>query len=83
MARGKIIISTAVDSIPDYIEDNITGMLIENKDEEYIISKGVMILKHLSQHPEITKKISLNAYKFACSHFSKEKFDSFYKEILK
>ena len=82
MARGKIIISTAVDSIPDYIEDNITGMLIENKEEAYIISKGLWILQYLCEYPDIKKKISLNVYEFAYSRFSKEHFDNFYKEML-
>lgn len=83
MARGKIIISTAVDGIPDYIEHLENGLLIENLTESQIVEDALSLISMISSDKLLQEKISANAYQFAYSHFSKNVFDSFYREILK
>ena len=48
MAHGKVVVSTAVDGIPDYITNGENGFLLENNtDENKIIEEGISVLKIL------------------------------------
>ena len=82
MARGKIIISTAVDSIPDYIQHMHNGLLIENRSDSMIINDAIEIIKLIINDELLQEKLSKNAHLFASSHFASEVFDDFYKKIL-
>ena len=49
MAYGKVVVSTAVDGIPDYITNGENGFLLENDpDENKIIEEGILILNKLA-----------------------------------
>jgi glycosyltransferase involved in cell wall biosynthesis len=82
MARGRVVISTAVDGIPDYIKHLQTGLLIENRSEQEIVADAVMLIEFLIANPTEKSSIENNAYQFAKSHFSNEVFDGFYRKVL-
>jgi len=82
MARGKIVISTAVDGIPDYITHLENGLLITEKEETKIIRQGVELLRLLITHPALRKEIGRKSYQYAVKHFSGETFCQSYRKIL-
>jgi len=82
MARGKIVVSTAVDGIPDYITHLDNGLLITEKDESKIIEQGIELLKLLITNPELKREIGAKSYEYALKHFSGETFCQSYRKIL-
>jgi L-malate glycosyltransferase len=82
MAKGKVIVSTAVDGIPDYIEHKETGLLITAKDENEIVESAISLLEILIKNPELKKQIGKNSYSYAIKHFSGETFCTSYEKIL-
>ncbi|SDE01241.1 glycosyltransferase family 4 protein [Niabella drilacis] len=82
MARGKVVLSTNVDGIPDYITDKENGLLITETTEPGIVKQGVQLLEWLIRHPEERRRIGDNAYTYTQSHFSKEVFDKAYRQLL-
>src|SRR6185295_2242413 len=82
MARGKIVVSTAVDGIPDYITHLDNGLLITEKDESKIIEQGIELLKLLITNPELKREIGAKSYQYALKHFSGETFCQSYRKIL-
>ena len=82
MARGKIVVSTAVDGIPDYITHLFNGLLIYEVEEYEIIQKGIKLLSFLIDNPEIRKKLGQNSYDYSLNHFSEKIFNKAYKQIL-
>jgi glycosyltransferase involved in cell wall biosynthesis len=82
MARGKVVVSTAVGGIPDYIIPKQTGFLITETGEDKIVSKAIEYLNELIENEELRVKIGQSAYQYALAHFSAEKFCSSYRNIL-
>ena len=82
MARGKIVISTAVDGIPDYITHKENGLLITETEEEKIIRQGIELLKLLINDPDLRRQIGIKSYQYATKHFSGETFCRSYREIF-
>ncbi len=82
MARGKIVLSTAVSGIPDYITDKENGLLIFDKSEEAIINTGVNILLKLEQNKELQNIIKKNSYRYASQKFDAYTFDKAYKDLF-
>lgn len=82
MARGKVVVSTAVGGIPDYISDKQNGMLISVTDENEIVNKGVEILTLLVENEQLRSSLGLSAYNYAQNHFSKKAFDENYRHFL-
>ena len=82
MARGKVIISTSVGGIPDYIIDGENGLLIIETEEEQIIRRGIELLELLIDNPDIRKKIGKRSYEYSLKHFSGEQFCNSYRKIL-
>ncbi len=82
MARGKIVVSTAVGGIPDYIIEGETGFLINETEEDKIVSAGVACLNKIIDNPAIKTRIQQNAYNYAQEHFSEEKFCSTYRNFI-
>ena len=82
MARGKIVISTAVDGIPDYITHLENGLLITEKDESKIIQQGIELLRLLMTKPELKREIGTRSYQYAIKHFGGETFCQSYRKIL-
>jgi glycosyltransferase involved in cell wall biosynthesis len=82
MARGKIVISTAVDGIPDYITNMENGLLITEKEELKIIQQAIELLRMLITKPELKREIGIKSYQYAIKHFSGETFCQLYRKIL-
>ena len=82
MAHGKVIISTAVDGIPDYISHEKNGLLITETDENKIVHQGVELLNRLIGEPSLKKQIGIESYQYAVKHFSGETFCETYRQIL-
>jgi L-malate glycosyltransferase len=82
MARGKIVLSTAVSGIPDYITHMETGMLIFEKEENKIIAQAINLLELLEKDRHLLQEIGQKSYAFASTKFSAKAFDSFYKTAL-
>lgn len=82
MARGKVVLSTAVDGIPDYIRHKENGLLIYETKEDKIVEEGVHLIGLLLQKPELKKEIGQKSHQFAVSRFSGETFCKFYRNLL-
>lgn len=83
MAQGRVVVSTAVDGIPDYIKHLQNGILIDEvKNEAAVVEKGVKCLLYLDENKTLVRELSIAARQFALSHFSATAFDSAYKALL-
>ncbi len=82
MAYGKIVLSTAVSGIPDYIFHRQNGLLLSAEDEAGIISQGVEELKWLLDEPQQRTILGAAARKDAMRLFSKEAFNQHYRKLL-
>jgi len=82
MARGKVVVSTAVDGIPDYINHGKNGLLIKETDESKIVQRGVELLKQLIEDPALKTQIGLESYRYAVMHFSGKTFCDTYRKVL-
>jgi glycosyltransferase involved in cell wall biosynthesis len=83
MARGKCVLSTAVDSIPDYITHLENGLLISANDEDKIVDEAISLLELLISNPDLKRKIGEQAYRYASDKFSWEHFKEFYVNLLR
>ena len=83
MAYGKVVVSTAVDGIPDYITNGENGFLLKNNpDENKIIEEAIWVLNHLSANKNLLEEVGSNSRTYAEQHFSEKVFCERYKEIL-
>jgi glycosyltransferase involved in cell wall biosynthesis len=83
MAQGRVVVSTAVDGIPDYVKHMDNGMLIDAvKDEAEVIKQGVEIILALDDNPALLRKLSASARQFALAHFSAHAFDDAYRKLF-
>jgi glycosyltransferase involved in cell wall biosynthesis len=82
MAYGKVVLSTAVNGIPDYIHHMENGLLITAKDEAAIVAEGVALLRQLIRDPDLKMKLGRKNRQIAIEIFSKARFCKRFKEIL-
>jgi glycosyltransferase involved in cell wall biosynthesis len=83
MARGKVVISTAVDGIPDYIIHNKSGLLIDEIDDENIVKeKGIELILKMNSNRELLHEIGMQARKTAQEKFNRELFEEKYTTIF-
>jgi L-malate glycosyltransferase len=82
MARGKVIISTAVDGIPDYITHKENGLLIMKTEENKIVESAISLLELLIADKELKKNIGQQSHTYAVAHFSGNHFCNFYTNLL-
>jgi glycosyltransferase involved in cell wall biosynthesis len=83
MAYGKVVVSTAIDGIPDYITQGVNGFLLENnRDENKIIEEGISVLKTLANNKNLLEEIGKNSRIYAEQHFSGKVFCEKYREVL-
>ena len=82
MARGRVVVSTAIDGIPDYIRHNENGFLLTGNDEDNLISQGVECLSLLLENPELRERLGKKNYEEAIAHFGGDKFCKTYRGIL-
>lgn len=83
MVRGKVVLSTAVDGIPDYIEHRKTGLLItELFNEDEIVRQGVDMILEINKDKELLRVLGDQAYLFAKERFLRENFEARYREVF-
>jgi glycosyltransferase involved in cell wall biosynthesis len=83
MVRGKVVLSTAVDGIPDYIENRRTGLLInELHNEPEIVKQGVELILEMNRDRAQLNVLGDNVYQFAKSRFTREHFDAEYGKVF-
>jgi len=82
MAYGRVVISTAVNGIPDYISHMENGLLITATEEEKIIDEGVSYIRLLIADKALQKKLGLRSREIAIEKFSRENFCREYRQLL-
>lgn len=82
MAYGRVILSTAVDSIPDYISHLENGLLITAKEETAIVDEGVELLQLLVENPGLKEELGKRSREVAKATFSGEVFCKQYRNLL-
>jgi glycosyltransferase involved in cell wall biosynthesis len=82
MSYGKIVLSTAVNGIPDYIEHMKNGLLIQETDEDKIVIKGIALLRAVISDPKLKKALGEKSRDIATSKFSKKVFCKIYRQTL-
>lgn len=82
MAYGKVVISTAVNGIPDYIHHMKNGLLVWENEEEAIIAKSIELLQLLNDSPTLRNKLGETSYQIAKEKFNRKEFCLKYREML-
>lgn len=82
MSCGVAIVSTAVDGIPEHINDGENGFLMYSTDDEQIVAEGIIALKKLIADRTLLSSISANNYTYAKANFSKEVFANAYRKVF-
>jgi glycosyltransferase involved in cell wall biosynthesis len=82
MSCGVAIVATAVNGIPEHIQDERNGLLIYSKDDQAIVTEGLQHLKKLLHDSSLRKEIAANNHAYAQSHFSKEVFVAAYRKLF-
>ena len=82
MAYGKVVVSTAVSGIPDYIHHEQNGILLFSTDEQAIVDEGVEKLEFLLKNPALRMQLGDQAKKDAMATFGRQNFEKKYLEIL-
>jgi glycosyltransferase involved in cell wall biosynthesis len=82
MAHGKVVVSTDVNSIPDYIIHNQNGLLINATNELDIIKEGVDHILKLYENPDLRKTFGEKSKQIAKEKFSMEVFCKQYNNLV-
>lgn len=82
MAHGVIPVSTPVGDIPKHIQPGQTGFLTSSIDPHRVIDEMEMLIQLLIEQKEKRAQLSKNAFEYAKTNFSKEKFIAAYRKIL-
>lgn len=83
MANGVVPIATAVDALPEHISPGSTGYLLNNPFNEIgVVKQAVDLISSLSRNPTEIKSISKQCYNYSKIHFTRERFDREYGEVL-
>ena len=83
MAHAKVVVSTAVNGIPDYIHHLENGLLIRATDEARIIEEGVSHIELLLNTPGLGTKLGNRSREIAIEKFSRQAFCTAYRHLLK
>jgi L-malate glycosyltransferase len=82
MAYGKVVLSTAVNGIPDYISHMQNGLLIQAKEENDIIEEAMQYLRELIDDPALKYTLGKQSREIALKKFGGELFCQEYRKIL-
>ena len=82
MAYGKVVVSTAVSGIPDYIFHEKNGLLMYATDESAIVEEGLNHIKALAQNTNLRNLLGTQARTDAIMQFSREAFNRSYRKLL-
>lgn len=82
MAHGKVVISTAVNAIPDYVQHQKNGILLYSTNESDIVDEAIKAIQFITNNPALLQQLGTAAHEFAKERFSREQFCREYREIL-
>jgi glycosyltransferase involved in cell wall biosynthesis len=82
MAYGKVVLSTAVNAIPDYIVHMQNGLLINSTEENEIVNEGVSLLKLLIGDPSLKNELGKKSREIARQKFDGQIFCEQYNKFL-
>jgi L-malate glycosyltransferase len=82
MAHGKVVVSTAVNGIPDYIHHLENGLLIQATEENEIIEYGVNYIELLLSNPDLRISLGKRSREIAIEKFSQDSFCKGYRSLL-
>jgi glycosyltransferase involved in cell wall biosynthesis len=82
MAHGKVVVSTNVNSIPDYIIHKQNGLLIDATNELDIVNEGVNHILKLYENPEMRKAFGEKSKQIAKEKFSMDIFCKKYNNLV-
>jgi glycosyltransferase involved in cell wall biosynthesis len=82
MAHGKVVLSTAVNAIPDYITHLDNGLLITATIEEEIINEAVALLQMLVDDPLLKTRLGQRSRQLALEKFNGDLFCREYRTLM-
>jgi len=82
MAHARVVLSTAINAIPDYIKHMENGLLITATEEEKIVEEGVTLLQLLINDPSLKITLGKRSREIAMEKFSGEVFCRQYRELF-
>jgi glycosyltransferase involved in cell wall biosynthesis len=83
MARGLIILATPVGDLPAHIRDSESGFLFSSSvSEDTIRQEGVTFITRLLSDRDLCRRISVHNREYARLHFSLERFEESYRNLL-
>lgn len=82
MAYGKVVVSTAVSGIPDYIFHEKNGLLIYATNEKEIVEEGLQKIEQLLNDQDFRRRLGAQAKKDAMATFGRDAFENNYLNIL-
>lgn len=84
MAFGKVIISTAVNAIPDYIKDGVNGFLIPDHIDPFkIVDDAVLALTMLAFDRQLLKEMGIRNNEEAKERFGRERFAEKWEKLVR
>ena len=83
MAHARVVVSTAVNGIPDYIHHKENGLLITATDEIEIVNEGAAWIEILLKDPALRIQLGKRSREIASEKFSREHFCETYRKLLK
>jgi len=82
MAHGVVPVCSEVGGISAHVIDGITGILINQKEEEEIVKSLVAAITLLEKERNLLARLSHSAYEHAASHFNSARFRDAYRNLL-
>lgn len=82
MAYGKVVVSTAVNGIPDYIHHMKNGLLITSTAEDKIIEEGVALLRLLVKDRSLRISLGRQNRRVAEEKFDYDTFCNKYRSLI-
>lgn len=83
MARGSVIIATAVGDLPVHIKQGENGFLFSSvQDENKIVAEGVEFVQKLLNDRDLCRRISNNNLQYAYGNFGLATFEQHYRELF-
>lgn len=83
MAYGVIPVSTPVGDVPKHVQMEKTGYLTSSIEEGIVVQEMTAFLQQLINDHASRKTLSRNVYEYAIQHFSKDRFTTSYRELLR
>jgi glycosyltransferase involved in cell wall biosynthesis len=83
MARGSVIIATAVGDLPVHIKHGENGFLFSSvSDENKIVAEGIDFVQRLLKDRDLCRRISRNNLQYAYENFGLATFEQVYRELF-